>query len=162
VADNILQEWQLRLKASTSNSDEDFSRADDGFADDGFSDMELSPAGLQSTLESGYGLENAQIPKFDPDDNPSAAAVLDAVAHEFPLNRKQGMVAERIIQGALAWKDHPYDCSKRDQLLTYIGGGGGTGESRIIKAIVAAMRILRREHEVILVGPTGAAADNIG
>jgi hypothetical protein len=24
------------------------------------------------------------------------------------------------------------------------------------------MRILRREHEVILMGPTGAAADNIG
>ena len=89
VADNILQEWQLRLKASTSNSDEDFSRADDGFADDSFSDMELSPAGLQPTLESGYGLENAQIPEFDPGDNPSAAAVLDAVAHELPLNRKQ-------------------------------------------------------------------------
>jgi len=51
VADNILQEWQLRLKAPPSNSDEDFSYAGDGFADDGFSDMELSPAGLQPTLE---------------------------------------------------------------------------------------------------------------
>jgi hypothetical protein len=101
----------------------------DAFADDGFSDMELSPAGLQPTLESGYGLENAQIPEFDPGDNPSAAAVLDAVAYEFPLNRKQRMVAERIIHGALARKDHPYDCSKRDQLLTYIGSEGNRQES---------------------------------
>jgi ATP-dependent exoDNAse (exonuclease V) alpha subunit len=62
----------------------------------------------------------------------------------------------------LAWKDHPYDCSKRDQLLMYVGGEGGTGKSRIIKAIVTAMRILKREHEVILMGPTGASADNIG
>jgi hypothetical protein len=44
----------------------------------------------------------------------------------------------------------------------YVGGEGGTGKSRIIKAIVTAMRILKREHEVILMGPTGASADNIG
>ena len=68
------------------------------------------------------------------------------------------MVAERIIQGALAWKDYR---TKRDQLLMYIGEGG-TGKTRIIKAVVAAMRILKREHEVILIGSTGAAADNIG
>jgi len=43
------------------------------------------------------------------------------------------MVAERIIQGALAWKDYR---TKRDQLLMYIGGEGGTGKTRIIKAVV--------------------------
>jgi len=53
----------LRLEASPSNSDEEFSRAGDGFADDGFSDMELSPARLQPSLESGDGL---QIHDFDP------------------------------------------------------------------------------------------------
>ena len=69
------------------------------------------------------------------------------------------MVAEKIIQGALTWKDYPYDSAERDQLLMYIGGKGGT---QIIKAIVAAMRILKREQEVILLAPTGAAADNMG
>lgn len=33
----------------------------------------------------------------------------NAVAHEFPLNQKQRLVAEEIVQGALAWRDHPYD-----------------------------------------------------
>ena len=38
----------------------------------------------------------------------------------------------------------------------------GTGKTQIIKAIVAAMRILKREQEVILLAATGAAADNMG
>jgi hypothetical protein len=86
--------------------------------------MELSPAELQPTLESGEGMENVRIPGFDPADNPSASAVLDAIANEFPLNRKQRLVAEKIIQGALTWKDYPYDSAKRDQLLMYIGSEG--------------------------------------
>ena len=46
-------------------------------------------------------------------------------------------------------------------MLLYIGGEAGTGKSQIIKAIVAAMTLLRRQDEVILMAPTGAAADNI-
>ncbi|KAH7108788.1 hypothetical protein EDB81DRAFT_609597, partial [Dactylonectria macrodidyma] len=56
---------------------------------------------------------------------------------------------------------NPYDASRRDQMLLYVGGEGGTGKSRVIKAIVAGMDLMMRKHEVILMAPTGAAADNI-
>jgi hypothetical protein len=36
------------------------------------------------------------------------------------------------------------------------------GKSQIIKAIVAGMNLIRRKDEVVLMAPTGAAADNIG
>jgi hypothetical protein len=93
-------------------------------------------------------IENIQISYFDPADNPSASPVLDAIANKFPLNRKQSLVAEKIIQGA-----YPYDPAKRDQLLVH-WWRGGTGKTQIIKAIVAAMRILKREQEIILLAPT--------
>jgi ATP-dependent exoDNAse (exonuclease V) alpha subunit len=43
----------------------------------------------------------------------------------------------------------------------YIGGEGGTGKSQIVRAVVAAMILLGRLEEIILMAPTGAAADNI-
>jgi hypothetical protein len=162
VADNIVQGWQSRLKMTSSNGhSEDLSGAGEDFAD--IADVEpshVTNTGLRPTLESD--LENVQNSSVVLGDNPSASAVLDAVANEFPLNRKQRLVAKRIIQGALTWKDYPYDSAKRDQLLMYIAGEGGTGKSQIIKAIVAGLRILKRDHEIILLAPTGAAADNIG
>jgi tRNA G37 N-methylase TrmD len=48
------------------------------------------------------------------------------------------------------------------QTLLYVGGEGGVGKSQIIKSIVTDMDLIRRKHEVILMAPTGAAADNIG
>jgi AAA domain len=139
---------------------EDWSGAGEDFAD--IEPSHVTNTGLEPTLESGHGLENVLNSSVVLGDNPSASAVLDAVANEFPLNRKQRLVAERIIQGALTWKDYPYDSAKRDQLLMHIGGEGGTGKSQIIKAIVAGLRILKRDQEIILLAPTGAAADNIG
>jgi hypothetical protein len=55
-------------------------------------------------------------------------------------------------------RDHPYNFSKRDQFFQYVGGEGGTGKTRIIKAVVVAMTLLRRQHEVVLTVPTGSAA----
>ncbi|KAJ5761292.1 hypothetical protein N7520_008448 [Penicillium odoratum] len=72
------------------------------------------------------------------------------------------MVAERILSEALAWADHPYDPSKRQQSRLYVGGEGGVGKSQIIKAIMAGMDLICRKQEVILMAPTGDAADNIG
>jgi hypothetical protein len=72
------------------------------------------------------------------------------------------MVVERILSEALSWADHPYDSAKRQQTLLYIGGEGGVGKSQIIKAIVVGMDLISREHEVIVMAPTGAAADNFG
>ena len=97
------------------------------------------------------------------DEDPSDNVVIDMVCQVVPLNRKQRLVVKKVIREALAlvWRDHPYDYSKRDQFFEYVGGEGGTGKSRIIKAIVVAMTLLRRQHEVILTAPTGSAADNI-
>jgi hypothetical protein len=36
------------------------------------------------------------------------------------------------------------------------------GKSQIIKGILAGMDLIHRRDEVILMAPTGAAADNIG
>ena len=123
VADNIVKGWQSRLKTTSSNSDsEDWSGAGEDFAD--IEPSHVTNTGLDPTLESGHGLENVPNTSVVLGDNPSASAVLDAVANEFPLNRKQRLVAERIIQGALTWKDYSYDSAKRDQLLMHIGGEG--------------------------------------
>ena len=47
-------------------------------------------------------------------------------------------------------------------MLLYVGGEGGVGKSQVIKAIVAGMDPIKRKDEVILLAPTGAAANNIG
>jgi len=50
----------------------------------------------------------------------------------------------------------------KDQLLLYIAGEGGTGKTRVIKAIELGYALLQRKQEVILMAPTGPAAYNIG
>jgi hypothetical protein len=67
-----------------------------------------------------------------------------------------------VLSGALAWKAHAFDASQRDQMLLYVGGEGGVGKTQVIKAIVAGMDLVERRDEVILMAPTGAAADHIG
>ena len=114
----------------------------------------------QTTLEPGDGSEKVQLFSDVFDDNPSAMAVVDAVTHKLSLNRKQFLVAERIIQGVLSWKDYAYDRVKRE--LICIATEAGVGESQLIKTIVMAMTPLKREHEMMLLAPMEAAADNIG
>ena len=47
-------------------------------------------------------------------------------------------------------------------MLLYVGGEGGVGKSQVIKAVITGMDLIKRKNEVILLAPTGAAADNIG
>lgn len=47
-------------------------------------------------------------------------------------------------------------------MLLLVGGEGGVVKSQIIKGIMAGMDLICRKKEVILMGPTGAAAENIG
>lgn len=83
------------------------------------------------------------------------------VTETIPLNTKQRLVVERILGEALHWADHPYNTSQRRQTLLYVGGEGGVGKSQIIKGILAGIDLIHRRDEVILMAPTGAAADNI-
>src|SRR5205814_4812335 len=95
-------------------------------------------------------------------DNTSAVNLTTLVSQDLPLNKKQQLVVEKVLLKALAWGDNAYDASKRDKMLLYIGGEGGVGKSQIIKAIVAGMDLILRKDEIIIMAPTGAAADNIG
>ena len=67
-----------------------------------------------------------------------------------------------MLSGAMHWADHPYYASKRHQTPIYVGGEGGVGKSQIVRGILAGMDILRHRQELVLMAPTGAAADNIG
>ncbi|KAL6405631.1 hypothetical protein AUP68_11392, partial [Ilyonectria robusta] len=95
-------------------------------------------------------------------EKPTGASLASILSEHVPLNRKQRLVVERVLSEALAWGDRAYDTSKRQQTLLYVGGEGGVGKSQVIKGIVAGMDLIRRKDEVILMAPTGAAADNIG
>jgi hypothetical protein len=57
--------------------------------------------------------------------------------------------------------DYAYDRVKREQLLICIATEAGVGESQLIKTIVMAMTPLKREHEMMLLAPMEAAADEI-
>jgi hypothetical protein len=94
-------------------------------------------------------------------DSPSSKSLTLLVSEDILFNEKQCLVVERVLSGTLAWATHPYDTSKQDQQLLYIGGEGGVGKSQIIKAIVAAIDLIYRKDKVILMAPTGVAADNI-
>jgi ATP-dependent exoDNAse (exonuclease V) alpha subunit len=67
-----------------------------------------------------------------------------------------------VLSEALSSAEHPFDSSRWKQMLLCAIGEDGTGKSQVIKAIVAGMDLLNRRHEVILMAPAGAAADNIG
>ncbi|GFF73112.1 hypothetical protein IFM60648_03855 [Aspergillus lentulus] len=91
--------------------------------------------------------------------NPPGASLAFLVNQDIPLNRKQRMVVEKVLSEALTWADHPYDWSRRNQTLLYVGGEGGTGKSQIVKAIVAGMKLIGRKDEVVLMALTGISID---
>ena len=159
-----LKNWQLQIKGlirleeldDDVETEEHISLEADDFSFD-FGDGALHPS-LQS-LESIPTLADR---RSQAGDSPSGTSLTMLVSEDLPLNRKQRLVVERVLSGAIAWKDHAYDASKREQMLLYVGGEGGVGKSQIIRAIVAGMDLISRKDEVILMAPTGAAADNIG
>ncbi|EPS29066.1 hypothetical protein PDE_04014 [Penicillium oxalicum 114-2] len=94
--------------------------------------------------------------------NPTGAALTLFMRETIPLNETQHVVVEKVLSDVLGCANHPYDYSQRNQTLLYIGGEGGVGKSQIIKAIDTAMGLIHRKDELILMAPTGAAADVIG
>ena len=50
---------------------------------------------------------------------------------------------------------------REDQFFLYTGGHGGTGKSRIIDAARLGMKLLGRERELLVIAPTGRAANNV-
>ena len=160
---SVLQSWEHRLKALASTKEDACTNEETNlsFQLDDF-DQDIGHGLLQPMLVDSNVLHALQDPRFQLGEDPTATSLASLVAQDIPLNSKQKLVVEKILAEALAWGDNPYDSSRRKQLLLCITGEGGTGKSQIPKAIVSAMDLLGRRDEVILMAPTGAAADTIG
>ena len=65
----------------------------------------------QSELKRNRGMNNTTETVTD--------VLTISCCQKLPLNQKQRLVAEKVLSEAISWKDHPYDASKRDQMLLY-------------------------------------------
>jgi len=79
---------------------------------------------------------------------------IDNTVHKYSLNMKQER-AFQIIANHATMKNP-------EQLMMYIGGMGGTGKSRVIKALISFFESRNESHRIIVVAPTGNAAALIG
>ncbi|KAJ5098843.1 hypothetical protein N7532_005844 [Penicillium argentinense] len=160
---SVLQCWERRLKclASTKDNASIAEQQNSSFQLDDF-DQDIGDGFLQPMLVDSDVFHSLQDRRFQLGENPTAASLVSSVGQDIPLNSKQRLIVQKILAEALACADHPYDSSRRKQLLLCITGEGGTGKSQIPKAIVAAMDLLGRKDEIMLMAPTGAAADTIG
>jgi hypothetical protein len=95
-------------------------------------------------------------------DTPTGNSLASLAVEEIPMNFKQRVVVEKVLSEALSWAEYPFNSYRWKQVLLCIMGEGGTRKSQIIKAVVAGMGLLNRKQKVILMAPTGAAANNIG
>ncbi|KAJ5367847.1 hypothetical protein N7541_001788 [Penicillium brevicompactum] len=122
----------------------------------------LTDGALLPSLADSSSLNNAYNHRASIAENPTASSIIAAIGNDVPLNEKQRLVVKKVMSDLLICAGNPYDSSLREQSLLYVGGEGGVGKSQIIKAIVAAIDLICRREEVIIMAPTGAAADAIG
>src|SRR6266480_6100335 len=92
--------------------------------------------------------------------NPSPLNITNLISEVMPLNTKQKRTVSMVFyhvmrnQGKLA-------VEKDDQFLLYVAGEGGTGKSWVIEAVRLGMKLLEREQEVLVIAPTGNAANHV-
>jgi PIF1-like helicase len=153
-----LQQWDSQIKKLAKPDDTDEPVA---FDFDDFN-LDLGDGILHPILESTDSISNLADRRLQVGENPTGATLINLISEDIPLNHKQRLVVDRILSHALSWSGVAYDASKREHMLLYVGGEGGSGKSQITKAVVAGMNLICRKDEVILMAPTGAAADHIG
>ena len=152
-----LQQWDSQIKKLAKPDDTDEPVA---FDFDDFN-LDLGDGILHPILELTDSISNLADRRLQVGENPTGVTLINLISEDIPLNHRQRLLVDRILSHALSWSDVAYDASKRDQMLLYIGGEGGTGKSQMIKAIVAGMDLICRKDEVILMAPTGVAAHHI-
>lgn len=164
TSSSTLVDWEMRFKDLTVSVNQN-STADDlpssAFYLDDFN-IDTMDGMFHPTFHTTHSVTSLPELPSHLYDKPTSASLMNLLYDKILLNDKQRIVVEKILSEALMWVEHPYDSSKRQQTLLYVGGEGGVGKSQIIKGIVLGMDILQRKDEVILMAPTGAAADNIG
>lgn len=161
---STLQQWESRLKELAKfgeHGDVYHSVVGEAYDLDGFS-LDIGDAILELMLNEPEVIPTLADQQSYVEDSSSPTSLTLLVSESIPLNTKQRLVVETVLGEALDWASHPYNASKRHQTLLYVGGEGGVGKSQIVKGIMAGMDLIRRKKEVILMAPTGAAADNIG
>jgi hypothetical protein len=158
-----LQQWQTHLRAVTTQADQE-------------PHTDVAASIIPDLDDFNFDMEGVLVPLLTDSDplpdlhqrcscvgeNPTGASLTMLIVEAVPLNEKQYTIVEKILSEALSWTDHLYDSSKRDQTLLYIGGEGGVGKSQVIKAVAIGMDLIYCKNELILMAPTGAAADVIG
>lgn len=82
--------------------------------------------------------------------------LIDATVLKFTLNKDQER-AFRIVANHAA-SAVPESISQPPQLRMYMGGMGGTGKSRVIKALIHFFTAWNEAHRFAVVAPTGTAA----
>jgi hypothetical protein len=93
----------------------------------------------KSYLEQDFKADSVADQKF-----------MDDTVKEYLLNEEQQR-AFKIIANHATRKNS-------EQLKMYIGGMGGTGKSRVIKALISFFERRKESHRMIIVAPTGSAA----
>jgi hypothetical protein len=157
-----LQSWQSQLKGVAKLHDP--RSLGHGAQSSGVDDFncDFEDGILEPVLTTSHMMPNIDDSRSLVGNNPTAMSLTCLIGKHIPLNKKQQLVVHRILSEALTCGDRPYYFSKDRQILLYIGGEGGVGKSQIIKGIIGGMDLINRKDEVILMAPTGAAADNIG
>jgi hypothetical protein len=127
----VLQNWERHLKclASTKEHALPTKELNSSFQLDNF-DQDVREGLLQPILVDSGVSHSLQDRRFQLGENPTAAFLASLVGQDIPLNKKQQIIVIKILAEALAWAGHPYDSSRRKQLLLCITGEGGTGKSR--------------------------------
>jgi hypothetical protein len=124
---STLESWQSRLKRFRKSEDDSTGLDLDFEADD--SNVEPGGGVLQPVLTTFEDAPAIDAPAMEAyrslvGQNPTGASLTSQVHEKIPLNRKQRLVVEKVLSAALAWRDHPNDRSKRDQLLLAKGEWG--------------------------------------
>lgn len=158
-----LQDWELSLKGlAKSDNNENTARASIAAEYEMGDFNETEDAVLQPLLTTSDLCPIRDDHRSRIGHSPTGASLTSIISESIPMNHKQQMVVRKVLSQALAWDNSDNSSSRRTQTRLCVMGEGGTGKSQVIKAIVAGMDLIDRKHEVILMAPTGAAADNIG
>lgn len=160
---STLQGWKVHLQ-NIKTPDQYTELGPSAATASDFDDFNLCPVEdvlvpVLTNLDPSFDLQHC---RSEVGQNPTGASLISLLRDIIPLNEKQRCVVEKVLSRLLSCTSHSYSSGQREQSLIYVGGEGGVGKSQVIKAIVAAMDLIHRKEEVMLMAPTGAAADIIG
>ena len=92
--------------------------------------------------------------------DPSPSNITSLITKMIPLNNKQKRTVSMIFYHVMRLQGKPV-VENDDQFLLYVAGEGGTGKSRIIEAVRLGMQLMEREEEMLVMAPTGNAANHV-